>query len=161
MTAESIYSFQVKTIDGQSKDLSEYQGKTILIVNVASKCGFTKQYAGLEALYEKYKDKGFVILGFPCGQFGGQEFATEAEIKEFCSLNYNVTFPMFSKINVNGDQAHPLYKYLKDKSKGIFGLGAIKWNFTKFLVNKNGVVVKRFAPQDKPEDLVQEIEHVL
>jgi glutathione peroxidase len=161
MTAESIYQFQVKSIDGQEKDLSEYENKTLLIVNVASKCGFTKQYAGLEQLYEKYKDKGFVVLGFPCNQFAGQEPGDDAEIKSFCSLNYNVTFPLFSKIKVNGADAHPLYKYLKEKHKGILGLAAIKWNFTKFLVDKNGNVIKRYASQDKPEDLTSDIEKIL
>lgn len=161
MTTESIYQFQIKTIDGEEKDLSEYKGKTLLIVNVASKCGFTKQYAGLEKLYEKYKDKGFVVLGFPCNQFAGQEPGDDAEIKSFCSLNYNVTFPLFSKIKVNGADAHPLYKYLKEKHKGILGLAAIKWNFTKFLIDKSGNVIKRYASQDKPEDLDSEIEKIL
>lgn len=161
MTAESIYQFQVKTIDGEEKDLSEYKGKTLLIVNVASKCGFTKQYAGLEQLYEKYKDKGFVVLGFPCNQFAGQEPGDDDEIKSFCSLNYNVTFPLFSKIKVNGAEAHPLYKYLKEKHKGVLGLAAIKWNFTKFLIDKNGNVLKRYASQDKPEDLTSDIEKIL
>jgi glutathione peroxidase len=137
------------------------KNKTLLIVNVASKCGFTKQYAGLEQLYEKYKDKGFVVLGFPCNQFAGQEPGDDAEIKSFCSLNYNVTFPLFSKIKVNGADAHPLYKYLKEKHKGILGLAAIKWNFTKFLVDKNGNVIKRYASQDKPEDLTSDIEKIL
>lgn len=157
----SFYDHQVTTIDGQTIDLSDYKGKTLLVVNVASKCGFTKQYAGLESLYQKYRDKGFVVLGFPCNQFAGQEPGSEEEIKKFCSLTYHVTFPLFSKINVNGDQAHPLYKYLKEKSKGIFGIGAIKWNFTKFLIDKNGQVIKRYAPADLPEELQSDIERIL
>ncbi len=151
--ASSVYDFTVKNIEGKDLKLSEYKDKVILIVNVASQCGFTKQYTGLEALYKKYKSKGLVILGFPCNQFGGQEPGTEAEIKEFCSLNYQVTFPMFSKIDVNGDNTHPLYIYLKDEAPGILGSKAIKWNFTKFLIDKNGKVAERYATQTTPEDI--------
>jgi glutathione peroxidase len=159
--AENIYSFNVKTIDGKETTLAQYKGKAMLIVNVASKCGFTTQYKGLEALYSKYKDKGVVVLGFPCNQFGAQEPGNEEEIKNFCSLTYQVDFPMFSKVDVNGDKAHPLYEYLKKSEKGIFGTEAIKWNFTKFLVDKNGEVVKRFAPQSSPESLEKDIEAVI
>ena len=133
----------------------------LLIVNIASKCGFTPQYKGLEALYEKYKDRGFAVLGFPCNQFGEQEPGTEAEIAEFCELNYGVTFPMFSKIDVNGEDAHPLFKYLKSMKKGLLGSEAIKWNFTKFLVDKDGKVVERYAPTTKPEDLENDIERAM
>ncbi|MFM8455123.1 MAG: glutathione peroxidase [Gammaproteobacteria bacterium] len=156
-----IYTFEVKTIDGKIMNLSEYKNNAILIVNVASKCGFTKQYAGLEALYQKYKSQNFVILGFPCNQFGRQEPGTEVEIKAFCELNYQVSFPLFSKIEVNGKNAHPLYQYLKTQAKGILGSAAIKWNFTKFLVNKEGAVLKRFAPADTPEEIESEIQGLL
>ncbi len=157
----SIYNINVKTIDGEEKDLSEYKGKVLLIVNVASKCGFTKQYKELESVYEKYKDKGFVILGFPCNQFAGQEPGTNSEIKEFCRSNFGVSFPMFDKIEVNGDNTHPLYKLLKDEKAGFIGTKSIKWNFTKFLVDKNGNVVDRFAPQTTPESLSKDIEKLL
>jgi len=159
--SKSIYDFVVKDIDGKDVNLSKYKGKVLLIVNVASKCGFTKQYAGLQKIYDKYNSKGFEVLGFPCNQFGGQEPGTEKEIKEFCSSNYNVTFPMFSKIDVNGENTHPLYAFLKSNVKGIFGTEDIKWNFTKFLVDKNGNVVKRFAPQTTPEDIAKDIEELL
>lgn len=161
MTNSEIYSFKVKTIDGSESSLDAYRGKVMLIVNVASKCGFTPQYKGLEELYRKYKDKGLEILGFPCNQFGAQEPGDENEIKNFCSLSYDVTFPMFSKVDVNGDQAHPLYQYLKKKEKGVLGTEAIKWNFTKFLVDKQGNVVERFAPTTKPEALEKEIAPLL
>ena len=156
-----IYSFQVKTIDGKQTTLADYKGKAMLIVNVASQCGFTPQYTGLEALHRKYKDKGFEVLGFPCNQFGAQEPGDENEIKNFCSLKYEVTFPMFAKIDVNGSNTHPLYEFLKKEEKGILGTEAIKWNFTKFLVNKKGEVVKRFAPQSAPASLEKEIEAAL
>lgn len=159
--AESVHDFTVKNIDGKDVKLSDYKGKLLLIVNVASKCGYTKQYSGLETLYKKYKDKGLVILGFPCNQFGGQEPGSEAEIKEFCSLTYNVTFPMFAKIDVNGDNAHPLYNYLKDEAPGILGTKAIKWNFAKFLVGKDGKVIDRFATQTTPEDIDGKIAELL
>lgn len=153
----SIYDFEVKTISGETISMSTFKNKVLLIVNVASKCGFTSQYEGLEILYEKYKDKGFVILGFPCNQFMNQEPLNEDEIKSFCSLTYGVTFPLFAKIDVNGEHTHPLYTYLKEAQKGLLGSEAIKWNFTKFLVDKNGVVVNRFAPATKPESLELDI----
>jgi glutathione peroxidase len=149
----SIYDFSAKTIDGKEQKLDAYRGKAMLVVNVASKCGFTPQYEGLEALYRKLKDKGFVVLGFPCDQFGHQEPGDEEEIRNFCSLTYDVTFPMFAKIDVNGAHAHPLYKYLKHEAKGLLGSEAIKWNFTKFLVGKDGAVLKRYAPNDAPKSL--------
>jgi len=152
-----IYDFEVTTIEGQKTTLAEYKDKVILIVNVASKCGFTYQYEGLEALYKKYKDKGFVILGFPCNQFSDQEPGSNEQIKSFCSLTYGVSFPMFSKIDVNGENTHPLYAYLKKEQTGILGSEGIKWNFTKFLVNKNGVVIERFASATKPEDIEKDI----
>jgi glutathione peroxidase len=153
----SIYEFSAKDIDGKSQSLGDYRGKTMLIVNVASKCGFTPQYTGLEALYEKFRDKGLVVLGFPCDQFGHQEPGDEAEIKNFCSLNYDVKFPLFAKIDVNGANADPLYQYLKHEAKGLLGSESIKWNFTKFLVDKNGKVVKRYAPTDTPESIEKEV----
>lgn len=156
----TIYNFQVKDINSKEVKLDEYKGKVILIVNVASKCGFTNQYKGLQSLYEKYVSKGFVVLGFPCNQFGSQEPGTNEEIKSFCSLTYNVSFPMFDKIDVNGSNAHPLYKFLTTEKKGIFG-GAIKWNFTKFLIDKSGKVVNRYAPTTTPESLENEIEKLL
>jgi glutathione peroxidase len=157
----SVHDFKATDIDGKERTLAEYKGKAMLIVNVASKCGFTPQYTGLEALYRKFKDRGLVVLGFPCDQFGHQEPGNADEIKNFCSLNYDVTFPLFAKIEVNGDQAHPLYKHLKKSAKGLLGTEAIKWNFTKFLVDKDGKVVKRFAPTDKPESLEQDVAAVL
>lgn len=156
-----IYSIKVKTIDGKEQALSEYKGKVILIVNVASKCGFAKQYKALEELYDKYKNKGFVILGFPCNQFGEQEPGTNEEIKQFCSVNYGVSFPLFEKLDVNGDNTHPLYKYLKNAKPGLLGSQSIKWNFTKFLVDKYGNVVYRFASQTTPESLSDDIEKLL
>ncbi len=153
----SIYDFEAKTISGEIITMNAFKNKVLLIVNVASKCGFTEQYAGLENLYQKYKDKGLVILGFPCNQFMNQEPLNEEEIKSFCSLTYGVTFPMFSKIDVNGENTHPLYKYLKEAKKGLLGSAAIKWNFTKFLVDKNGTVINRYAPATKPESLEVDI----
>lgn len=153
----SIYDFEVKTISGEVISMDAFKNKLLLIVNVASKCGFTEQYAGLETLYQKYKDKGLVILGFPCNQFMNQEPLNEAEIKSFCSLTYGVTFPMFAKIDVNGENTHPLYQYLKEAKKGLLGSEAIKWNFTKFLVDKNGTVINRYAPATKPESLEVDI----
>jgi glutathione peroxidase len=147
----SFYDIDIVTIDGKPLKMGAYRGKTLLIVNVASQCGFTPQYAGLQTLYDKFKDRGFVVLGFPCNQFGQQEPNGEAEIGQFCSRNYGVTFPMFSKIDVNGENAHPLYKYLKSEKPGILGTEAIKWNFTKFLVGSDGAVLKRYAPNEKPE----------
>ena len=149
------------TINGKPGTLGDFDGKALLIVNVASKCGFTPQYAGLEALYERFCDRGFAVLGFPCDQFGHQEPGDEAEIAKFCSLTYDVTFPMFAKIEVNGPNAHPLYKALKQAAPGLLGTGAIKWNFTKFLLDRKHNVVRRYAPSDKPQSLGLDIEAVL
>ena len=149
----SIYGIEVTTIEGQVQKMDAYRGKTLLVVNVASKCGFTPQYEGLQALYDRYKDKGFAVLGFPCDQFGHQEPGDETEIQRFCSTTYNVTFPMFAKINVNGSDAHPLFKFLKSEKKGLLGSESIKWNFTKFLVGADGSVLKRYAPTDTPESI--------
>ena len=157
----SAHDFSARAIDGADRSLAEYKGKVLLIVNVASKCGFTPQYTGLEALQRKYADRGFAVLGFPCDQFGHQEPGNEEEIRNFCSLNYDVTFPMFAKIEVNGDGAHPLYEYLKSSAKGILGTEGIKWNFTKFLIDREGRVVRRYAPTDKPESLAADIEALL
>ncbi|MBS0584412.1 MAG: glutathione peroxidase [Proteobacteria bacterium] len=159
--AGEIYTFSAKDIDGKQQSLAAYKGKAMLVVNVASKCGFTPQYTGLEALYEKFRDQGLVVLGFPCDQFGHQEPGDEAEIKNFCSLNYDVQFPLFAKIDVNGANTDPLYKYLKHEAKGLLGSESIKWNFTKFLVDKNGRVVKRYAPTDTPESIEKEVAAVL
>jgi glutathione peroxidase len=158
---KNIYDFKVKTILGEETTLESYKNKVLLIVNVASKCGYTSQYEGLEALYRKYKDRGFVILGFPCNQFANQEPSSEYEILNFCRVNFGVTFPMFSKIDVNGESAHPLYNYLKSKQPGILGTEAIKWNFTKFLVDRNGKVVERFGSSTKPESIQMKIENLL
>lgn len=155
-----IYKYSAKTLDGKDVSMSQYKGKVLLIVNVASKCGFTPQYKGLEALYQKYKDQGLVILGFPCNQFGSQEPGTNEEIAEFCSLNYGVSFPLFDKIDVNGDNAHPIYKYLKANAKGMIN-DEIKWNFTKFLVGKDGYVLDRFATQTTPESIEKHIVELL
>ena len=157
----NLYEFTVTTIDGQSETMEAYRGQVLLIVNVASKCGFTGQYAGLEALYRRYRHKGFTVLGFPCDQFAHQEPGSEAEIQSFCSLNYDVTFPLFAKIEVNGDGAHPLYKYLKKAQPGLFGSEAIKWNFTKFLVNREGEVLKRYSPTDTPEKIQDDLKGVI
>lgn len=158
---ENIYDFSAALINNKEVKLDEYKDKVILIVNTASKCGLTPQYEGLEALYKKYKDKGLVILGFPCDQFANQEFADSNEIDSFCKINYGVTFPIFSKIDVNGRNTHPIFKYLKKQLPGFLGTEAIKWNFTKFLINKDGSPVKRFSPQDKPEDFEKEIAALL
>lgn len=158
---KNIFEIEIQTIDGQLKALDFYKGKVMLIVNVASKCGFTGQYDGLEQLYQKYAEKGFVVLGFPCNQFGGQEPGTEDEILSFCRLNYGVTFPMFAKIEVNGSDAHPLYAYLKKQRPGFLGSGAIKWNFTKFLVNREGKVIQRFAPSKNSSDMEGDISSLL
>ncbi len=157
----TVYDFSARTIDGVDRALAVYRGRPLLIVNVASKCGFTPQYAGLEALQKKYNPRGFDVLGFPCDQFGHQEPGDEAEIKSFCSLTYGVSFPLFAKVNVNGGDAHPLFAYLKQARPGILGLEAIKWNFTKFLTDKNGVPIKRYAPTDKPESLEADIDAAL
>ena len=156
-----IYDYEATDIAGNTVKLSDYQNKVVLIVNTASKCGFTKQYAGLEALYQEFKDNGLVILGFPCNQFGNQEAGDESEIKHFCQINFGVTFPLFSKINVNGIDTHPLYVYLKKQAKGVLGTESIKWNFTKFLVNKQGKVLERYAPKDTPENLREVIVDLL
>jgi len=156
-----IYTVEVTGIDGVVQSMDSYRGKTLLIVNVASRCGFTSQYAGLQVLYDTYRDKGFVVLGFPCDQFGHQEPGDEEEIKNFCSLTYNVTFPMFSKIEVNGSNAHPLYRYLKSAKKGLLGTEAIKWNFTKFLVSRDGTVLKRYAPTDTPASIAADLAEIL
>ena len=153
----SIFDFKVNALDGSERTLNDHAGKVMLIVNVASRCGFTPQYAGLEALYRKHKDAGLVVLGFPCNQFGAQEPGTEAEIQTFCATNYGVSFPMFAKVEVNGANAHALYRHLKSAKPGLLGTEAIKWNFTKFLVDRRGEVVARYAPNDKPEDLEQDI----
>jgi glutathione peroxidase len=157
----TVFDFSCKTGSGQDKSLEDYRGSVVLIVNTASKCGFTPQFAGLEELYEKYKDQGFVILGFPCNQFGRQDPGSNDEIQEFCQLNYGVSFPMFGKIEVNGASADPLYKHLKKAAPGALGTERIKWNFTKFLVNRDGEVVGRYAPQTKPEELEADIEALL
>lgn len=157
---KNVYEFNVKDINGKDVSLSEYKGKILLIVNVASKCGFTPQYKGLEQLYKDFKGE-VVVLGFPCNQFGSQEPGDEKEIKNFCSLNYDVTFPMFSKIDVNGKNAHPLYEYLKSQKKGLLGTEAIKWNFTKFLIDKNGEVVERYAPTDSPDKIRNDLSRML
>lgn len=158
---ESVYQYEVNDINGNSVSLSDYQGKTLLIVNTASQCGFTPQYKGLEALYQNHKDNGLVILGFPCNQFGKQEPGSNEEIANFCDLTFKVSFPMFSKLDVNGDNAAPLYEFLKAQAPGILGSKGIKWNFTKFLVNKDGQVVKRFAPKDKPEAIEKDVVEIL
>lgn len=158
--AKDIYGFSAKSIDGEEIALSKYRGKVILIVNTASNCGFTSQYAGLQKLYEKYKDKGLVILGFPCNQFGSQEPGDSKTIHNFCQINYGVTFPMFEKIEVNGKNAHPIYKYLTASKSGFFGSG-IKWNFTKFLINKKGIPVERYASITSPEKIEEDIKTLL
>lgn len=156
-----LYELEATTISGDRVSLEEYKDQAMLIVNTASKCGFTPQYEGLEELYSQYKDKGLVILGFPCNQFGRQEPGSESEIQEFCQLNYGVSFPMFAKVDVNGANADPIFQYLKRAKKGLLGSEKIKWNFTKFLVNRDGEVVGRFAPTVKPEDLKDDVEAAL
>ena len=157
----NLYEISIKTIAGENETMETYRGKVLLIVNVASKCGFTAQYAGLEALYRRYRNKGFAILGFPCDQFAHQEPGNEAEIQSFCSLTYDVTFPLFTKIEVNGSGTHPLYAHLKKAQPGLFGSEAIKWNFTKFLVNREGQVLKRYAPSDTPEKIDADLKKIL
>jgi len=158
---KTAYDFTAKDIEGNERSLREFEGRALLIVNVASKCGFTPQYKGLEALWRKRRDEGLAVLGFPCDQFGHQEPGDEAQIKEFCSLNYDVTFPLFAKIEVNGAGTHPLYLWLKGEKAGVFGTEGIKWNFTKFLVDRSGRVVKRFAPADSPEKIDKVVGDVL
>ncbi|WP_250434565.1 MULTISPECIES: glutathione peroxidase [unclassified Caballeronia] len=159
--SEGIYGFSAETLDGATVSLDKYRGKVLLIVNTASECGFTPQYKGLQEVYQQYAARGFEVLGFPCNQFGKQEPGDAGQIGAFCEQNYGVTFPMFAKIEVNGSNAHPLYKYLKDKEPGLLGIEAIKWNFTKFLVDRSGKVIKRYAPQTKPESITDDIEKLL
>ncbi len=156
-----MYDFSAASLSGEEIPLSQFAGKVLLIVNTASKCGFTPQYSGLEKLHKAYGARGFEVLGFPCNQFGGQEPGGAEEIASFCSLTYDVTFPMFAKVDVNGSKAHPLYKFLKRAKPGTLGIGAIKWNFTKFLTDRNGTVVERFSPMSKPEELETRIEALL
>jgi glutathione peroxidase len=153
-----IYDIEVRTLEGETQKIGAYAGQVLLIVNVASHCGFTPQYSGLEALHRRYHDRGLAVLGFPCDQFGHQEPGDAAEIRNFCSLNYEVSFPLFAKIEVNGAAAHPLYRFLKSARPGLLGSEAIKWNFTKFLVGRDGSVLHRYAPADKPESLSADIE---
>ena len=157
----SAYDFDAQTLDGKPAPLADYKGQVLLIVNTASKCGFTPQYDGLEKLYRTYKDRGFAVLGFPCNQFGHQEPGDAAEIADFCKTSYDVSFPLMSKVDVNGPAAHPLYAYLKRQKKGVLGSEAIKWNFTKFLIDRHGNVVDRFAPVHKPDALASAIEALL
>jgi glutathione peroxidase len=157
----SAYEFSARDIDGDEHSLSEFKGKAMLVVNTASKCGFTPQYTGLEKLYKDYSDKGLVVLGFPCDQFGHQEPGNADEIKNFCSLNYDVSFPLFEKVEVNGGNAHPFWKWLKHEKPGLLGMEAIKWNFTKFLIDRKGNVVKRYAPTDTPEKIEKDLASVL
>lgn len=156
----SITDFTATTLDGQERSLGDFAGKVVLVVNTASKCGFTPQYAGLEQLWQRYRDEGLVILGFPCDQFGGQEPGSAEEIGEFCQANYGVTFPMFDKVEVNGSNAHPVWAWLKESKGGVFG-SAIKWNFTKFLVGRDGQVVERYSPQTKPQAIEDDIARAL
>ena len=158
---ENLYALTAASLDGGDVPLSEFRGRVALVVNVASECGFTPQYEGLQALYGKFKDRGFVVLGFPCNQFGRQEPSGEAELEQFCTKKFGVTFPMFAKIDVNGANAHPLYHYLKSEKPGILGPEAIKWNFTKFLVDRNGKVVERYAPNTEPASIAGDIEKLL
>ncbi len=151
------YDFSATLLDGSPRNLADYRGQVLLVVNVASQCGFTPQYSGLESLYRRYKDAGLVILGFPCNQFGFQEPGSPDEIQQFCSMNYGVSFPIFAKIDVNGPQSHPLYAYMKAEQPGFMGSQSIKWNFTKFLIDRNGQVVRRFAPTDTPEQIEGEL----
>jgi glutathione peroxidase len=157
----TVHDFTVNDIEGKPVPLARFKGEVLLVVNVASQCGFTPQYKGLEALQEKYHGRGFDVLGFPCNQFGAQEPGNEQEIAQFCELNYGVTFPLFAKVDVNGDKAAPLYRHLKNEKKGLLGTEAIKWNFTKFLVDRNGTVIGRYAPNDTPESIAADIEKVL
>ena len=157
----TFYDFEANNIKGETISMKDYEGKTVIVVNTASKCGFTPQYEGLEKLYQQYKDQGLVILGFPCNQFANQEPGNSDEIEEFCQINYGVTFPIFQKINVNGKETHPIFKYLKSKlSGGIFG-SSIKWNFTKFVIDSQGIPVKRFSPNTKPENMENTINELL
>ncbi|PCJ39740.1 MAG: glutathione peroxidase [Moraxellaceae bacterium] len=159
--ATSVYDFSVINLKGQAVNLSEYKGKVLLVVNTASKCGLTPQYEGLEKLYKEKNTQGFEILGFPCNQFAGQEPGDSGDISEFCQLNYGVSFPMFEKVKVNGDDAHSLFKYLRTEARGLLGTEKIKWNFTKFLIGPDGTVLKRYAPTDKPAKIAKDIEKLL
>ena len=161
MSAINVYDFEARDIGGTDISFAAFKGKVMLIVNTASKCGFTPQFGGLEELYKRYEDKGLVVLGFPCNQFGSQDPGADSEIAEFCQMNYGVSFPMMSKIDVNGPTAHPLYKWLAAEAPGLLGSKAIKWNFTKFLVGKDGSVIKRYAPLDKPEATEKDIQAAL
>ena len=161
MGAATVYDFKARSVEGNDWSLGDYKGKVLLVVNVASECGYTPQYTGLEALYRKFKDRGFEVLGFPCNQFGAQEPGTEAQIKSFCETRFGVSFPLFAKIAVNGPETHPLYEFLKSAEPGLLGTEAIKWNFTKFLVGKDGSVLKRYAPQTRPEAIAGDIEAAL
>jgi glutathione peroxidase len=156
-----IYDLSARTIDGSEQKLDAYRGKALLVVNVASKCGFTPQYKGLEALWQKFRDKGLVVLGFPCDQFGHQEPGDENEIQSFCSTNYGVSFPMFAKIDVNGSKTHPVYQFLKGEAPGLLGTTSVKWNFTKFLVDRSGRVVKRYASTDTPAKIESDVVDLL
>ena len=158
---DALFDIPVTTIKGEQKTLRDFAGKAVLVVNTASKCGFTPQYKGLEALWQQYKDRGLVVLGFPCNQFGKQEPGDEGAISEFCELNFGVSFPLFKKVDVNGADAHPLYVQLKQRAPGLLGSQGIKWNFTKFLISADGSQIKRFAPTTKPEELTAEIEALL
>jgi glutathione peroxidase len=157
----ALYKLSARRLDGSKQSMKDYKGKVLLIVNTASGCGFTPQYAGLEALWKKYRKRGLVVLGFPCNQFGAQEPGDEAAIGEFCSLNYDVSFPMFAKVDVNGDDTHPIFALLKSGAPGLLGTEAVKWNFTKFLVDRKGQVVDRYASAHKPEDMAADIERLL
>ncbi|SAI71097.1 glutathione peroxidase [Bordetella ansorpii] len=153
----TLFDFSARGLDGQERPLSDFNGQVALVVNVASQCGFTPQYSGLEELYRSYRDKGFAVLGFPCNQFGHQEPGDDAAIRSFCDMQYGVTFPMFAKIDVNGADAHPLYRWLKEQKPGLLGTEGIKWNFTKFLVGRDGQVIKRYAPTDAPASIADDI----
>jgi glutathione peroxidase len=157
----NVFDFQAASLDGKPVDLAQYRGKVLLVVNTASKCGFTPQYEGLETLYRELHGRGLEVLGFPCNQFGSQEPGSEADIGAFCEKNYGVSFPMFAKVDVNGDAAHPLWKYLKNAAPGVLGTEGIKWNFTKFLVGRDGTVLHRYAPQTKPQDFADDVEKSL
>lgn len=159
--SKTLSDFSANRLDGTKQALSDYSGQLVLVVNVASQCGLTPQYEGLEALYKQFKDRGLVILGFPCNQFAGQEPGTSAEIAEFCSLNYGVSFPLFERIDVNGDDTHPLYDWMKESEPGILGIEAIKWNFTKFLIGRDGRVLHRYAPTTEPAEIGPDIEKLL
>ena len=156
-----LFKIDVHTIDGKVQSMNDYAGKVLLVVNVASRCGFTPQYEGLEVLHRQYKDQGLVVMGFPCNQFAGQEPGTDSEIATFCETRFNVSFPMFAKLKVNGDDAHPLYQYLKGEKPGVLGTEAVKWNFTKFLVDRDGRVVNRYGSADKPETIAADIAALL